>query len=545
MKNYEKIQINKLPYVYCDTIVIDENFKDLVFISLIDNAKVLKKYKYELNKKNSIYISEAMSYVSTAHKAFSIISKKIPKSDFAHLIANRKDNCERVNGENNELLTGYVYINNIDELNSKLYDKLYKYTSIPILEEWIPYLKVEFEKRGFLEELTVYSTKENPFRAFRIRISTQQLLMVVQKGINDKNISINNTYEASDLMKYTNGLDAYLNIFGDTLAKRITQSFTPKFIPGESSYTQEVNNYDDSCYFNGIELYPAQKNAIQACVNNLKTSNVSLLISEMGTGKTAMGAGIAYADYGRKAGLTASILCPSHLVEKWKREVERLVPNGKGYIVKSISDIIALDRKIKNPAKMENTFIIMSKESAKFSYELRPGAIWSKSKKAYVCPECGQVLTKKVKIGTGRRARYENIPLEREDFLERKQFNSYCTNKVKKLDRKTNQWHDEICNCNLWVPVNKEDTNTPWIKLGKCGWITKDYVDPLVEKLLGKEKLGKKESDLLIKALDAQKAIEDGEPNRGLKAPRKYSVAKYIREKYKGYFDYCICDELD
>ena len=103
------------------------------------------------------------------------------------------------------------------------------------------------------------------------------------------------------MMEITEGLDSYLNLFGDILASKIQQSFIPKFIPGEDDFSEYVNNYDDSCFHNDIELYKAQKNAIQACVNNLQKSNVAFVIAEMGTGKTAMGAGIAYADYGQKA----------------------------------------------------------------------------------------------------------------------------------------------------------------------------------------------------------------------------------------------------
>lgn len=544
-KKLNKINLDKLPYVYYDTLVIDDNSNQLVFISLIDNAKALKKYKHELNRKNTLLVSEASCYVSTSRNCFNIFSRKMPKSDFSHLVASRKDLCERTNKEGNELLTSYIYVDNDNLFEDKLYDKLYKHTSIPILKEWISYIRTQCSARGYLKELSVYTAKEEkPFRVYRLRISTEQLLEVVQNGIRGNEISINDVHESSDLMKYTEGLDAYLNIFGDTLANKIQESFVPKFIPDEDEYTTEVNNYDDSCFHNGIELYPAQKNAIQACVNNLKKSNVALLIAEMGTGKTAMGAGIAYADFGRKNGLTASVLCPSHLVEKWKREVERLVPNAKGYIIKNIADLKAIESKIKNPGKLENSFLIMSKESAKFSYELRPGAIWSKSKKTFVCPECGQPLKKRERHGTGRHKYDVLVPFTKEDFLEKKQHNLYCSNKVRKLDRKTNKWTEELCGCNLWVPVNKTDENTDWIKLGKAGWVTKDHVETIVEKLSAKEKLSKKESELFARALDAQEALEDGDPNRGLKAPRKYSVAKYIREKYKGFFDYCICDEL-
>ena len=77
-------------------------------------------------------------------------------------------------------------------------------------------------------------------------------------------------------------------------------------------------------------------------------------------------------------------MCPGHLVEKWQREVERLVPNSKGYIVENISELMLLEDKIKDKYKREHSFIILSKENAKFSYEKRPAAVWSKSKGCFV-----------------------------------------------------------------------------------------------------------------------------------------------------------------
>ena len=40
----------------------------------------------------------------------------------------------------------------------------------------------------------------------------------------------------------------------------------------------------------------------------------------------------------------------------------------------------------------------MSKEIAKLGYDLRPSAVWSKSKQCFVCPDCGQPLYKEENI---------------------------------------------------------------------------------------------------------------------------------------------------
>jgi superfamily II DNA or RNA helicase len=367
---------------------------------------------------------------------------------------------------------------------------------------------------------------------------------LVQEGIREHNISINDSHENSELMSFIDGLDSYLNVFGDTLAHRIQQSFSPKFIPGTNNYDEYVNNYDDSCYYNGIELYNAQKATIQAAVNNLKVNNVTFVIGEMGCGKTAVGSGIAYAHYGKKAGMTNVVMCPSHLIEKWKREVERLVPNGRGYIIRDIEDLIKIESKIKNKSKSENTFLILSKETAKFSYETRPAGIWSRSKKTFVCPCCGHQLTKKVKIGTGKQSTYINQNFDELDLLSQYAYNSKCENEVTYYDKKNFKISKRKCNTSLWVPLNKEDKNTGWIKLGKEGWIRKEHVDELFNRLTAIETLNKKQAALFNKIVEARNAIANGDEQKGLKAPRKYSIAKYIKERFKGHIDYFLADEL-
>jgi superfamily II DNA or RNA helicase len=539
----KRMIIGKGSYIHFDTIVTDEFSGQLIFASIVDNDQLLKNAQYEVNKKNTIFIESLKRYVSSDGK-YDIEKRKASNSDFGHLVVNKRDDVEEL-GDDNELLKAYIYVKDLNELNSKLYDKLYANTSIPLLEEWMPYIKQELMKNQYLRQLhieTIY--EQHTFEAFRLYLSKAQLLNLVQTGIREHSITINNTSENSELMGFIDGLDSYLNVFGDTLAHRIQESFTPKFNPSMNNYDDYVNNYDDSCFHAGIELYGAQKATIQAAVNNLKVNNVTFVIGEMGCGKTAVGSGIAYAHYGKKSGMTNVVMCPSHLVEKWKREVERLVPNARGYIIREIGDLIRIESKIKNKAKVENTYLIISKETAKFSYETRPAGVWSRSKKTYLCPCCGQPLTKKERIGSGRRAETIIKNFEMLDFQNQLVYNSYCMNDVRYYDTKESKFKTRKCNTALWVPLNKEDKNTGWLKLGKEGWIMKNHVDDLYTDLMDQHTLTRKEGELFKKIVDVRNAIADGEEMKGLKAPRKYSIAKYIRERFAGSIDYFLADEL-
>lgn len=281
MSKLKRMSIGNNPMVYYDTVVYDYNNR-ICFLSIIDKHDDLKKLKKELRKKNNIYLVEDRRYVASDGENNDYLMKKQAKSDFAQLIVYKKDNNE---DKDNKTISIYLYKKDTEELKNLLYDKLYKYSSIPILEEWGEYLCEKLTKAGFLYQLdisTIYDIA--PFEPYRLIIQENALLQIIQNGLRNKEISINNCSKTSDLMDSVNGLDSYLNIFGEILAGKIQQSFTPKFDPNKDEYDTWVNYYDDSCYHAGIELYNAQKACIQSSVNNLKVNKATFVIAEMGSG---------------------------------------------------------------------------------------------------------------------------------------------------------------------------------------------------------------------------------------------------------------------
>ena len=256
---------------------------------------------------------------------------------------------------------------------------------------------------------------------------------------------------------------------------------------------------------------------------------------------------MVYAHYKKKAGSSSIIMCPGHLVYKWQREVERLVPNAKGYVVENISELMALENKIKDKNKKEHAFIILSKENAKFSYESRPAAIWSITKGCYVCPGCGQRLYKEVWIGKGRDRTKIKEYLDEKDFAKEYAYNAECPNKISKLHKDTNTWHEEECKTKLWTPLNRFEENPKWIKLGTEGWIMRRHIQSLHDDYFARRKeLNKKEQAFLVRLMDKMQEIEEiGRAKSSTNGVRKYSIAKYARERLKGHIDYLLLDELN
>ena len=148
-----------------------------------------------------------------------------------------------------------------------------------------------------------------------------------------------------------NELAQFIERFKDSITKKITDTYTPLYRPSDNtSPLPEI-------------LRPPmgkQEDAIQGAVISLKSNKGTTIVGEMGTGKTFIGATAAHmAGFQR-----VLVLCPPHLVQKWKREVENTIPEVNAAIVTSITDL----KRIRYIPGDRPLFIIMSRERAKLSY---------------------------------------------------------------------------------------------------------------------------------------------------------------------------------
>ena len=151
----------------------------------------------------------------------------------------------------------------------------------------------------------------------------------------------------------------------------------------------------------------------------------------MGTGKTFIGASAAY-----MAGFERIlIICPPHLVPKWKREVEMTVPGVRAAIVESITDLERLRLFVGSGP----LFAVMSREKAKLSYRWMPAVIqrWATSRGRLIreeetgepfqvpcCPDCtAQVVDK------------DGVPLTDADLNRRKHTCAGCGSPLWQADR--------------------------------------------------------------------------------------------------------------
>ena len=146
-------------------------------------------------------------------------------------------------------------------------------------------------------------------------------------------------------------LARFIDRYKESITKRITETYTPLYRPSENtSPLPELLR----------EPMGKQDDAIQGAVVSLRSNRGTTIVGEMGTGKTFIGTAAA-----QMAGFKrVVVLCPPHLVRKWKREVENTIPEVQAVIVNSLTDL----KNIRLLSKDIPIYAIMSRERAKLSY---------------------------------------------------------------------------------------------------------------------------------------------------------------------------------
>ena len=527
-------------------------------------------YKYDVIKASKAFTKKGSIrlrgyYFRIEPDTYKIYTSKVPNSEYYHLLVSKKDEISNVGtqGECLELFVYYISKNNDTKtykdslangnpiypemMIDKLYQKLQKYSPIYIKKEWMRYILKRLPAGSFIA-MKGYNHKSDEYiNSYRLNIYTSSLKDIISSGLKNKEIVINTTEDkTSDFMKNLSGLDNYLNRFTDQLASKIKESFKPAFVPGQDKYNQEMVYLDEfNSYVNHIDYFEAQKSVIQAVANTLKDKRAAFIVSEMGTGKTIMGASAALVHFkglNYSRGLVGIVMSPSHLVSKWKRELEREIPLSRVYIISDITDVMKIENVIKEKKHRENIWLVISYETAKNDAFMRPAAVWNRRRNlssdngCYVCPECGQPLyTEK----TVRRRTYREY-FGVDAFLKQVKTNSTCPNEVRYYDSEEKRWKKKPCGAKLWSINSKGNGGTDWIKFGEAGWLEGKNVSRYLQNLLDKPKLTSTE----IKAMNSCQEYVNDDVIPVQMAPVKMAVARYILKYLKDKIDYAIFDEV-
>ncbi|MCP4643658.1 MAG: DEAD/DEAH box helicase, partial [bacterium] len=95
-------------------------------------------------------------------------------------------------------------------------------------------------------------------------------------------------------------------------------------------------------------LLPKQREVAVALTRSIERYGVGHLIGEMGVGKTRT----SLASVELMDSYPALVICPPHLVNKWKREIEAAVPGARAHIVGSIGELEELRTRYERGQKL-------------------------------------------------------------------------------------------------------------------------------------------------------------------------------------------------
>ncbi len=224
----------------------------------------------------------------------------------------------------------------------RLFEELDHKTAAPLIPEFQDYVLSSLRQRGDLRQLEVISLKERiDAWVLDLKPQDQNVVEVLERGLQSGDIQIPGAVpNMPDGFENVENVTGYLNTFGVTVADRIRSQFMPLFDPAKEPLSDEVLAIND-CIMSrvGYSLYDAQLAVAEAVKRQLARKCVALIIAECGSGKTKIGSTALgalhglWADQKRKDGRKSFgiVMCPSHVTQKWVREIGETLPDKGGY----------------------------------------------------------------------------------------------------------------------------------------------------------------------------------------------------------------------
>lgn len=413
----------------------------------------------------------------------------------------------------------YFFCKDDDELFAELDRKL----AVPLIPEFKDYFLSELKNRGLLSPLRVCCIGRR-FEGWHMSVSQEEseIAAVLEDGLKSGRIAIPAADPGagqifSDIRFFTQ----YLQKFGTKIADRIKKCFPPVYNPAEepiSDKLYEVNQFviDHA----GYSLFDAQLGAAEALRRQLEQSKLALLVAECGTGKSKIGSAALYAyqhsNPKRRTNQRAFnvVLCPSHIAGKWVRELHETIPNCFAQHVQSMADVDHLYELYQKENK--TVYCILSKETARNGYMMKPAVSWNRLKKGFLCPICGGIQEMSIFDGSS----------------------SYWVNANAGFFRNENSKNHkcQFCGEPLWEMLNPNDLapeRNEWVRIGGYGFVHRRFVHEALVECKSKEHIPKIEE-----IAQNPKGVF---PARG--AYDRYPLSAYIKRKVRR-IDALIADEL-
>lgn len=468
-----------------------------------------------------------------------------------------------------------------------LYFFLMNRYNLPLLREWMPKMSTALQRRGYLarsvkrnvvghDHEISYMGKSMRFSQlwiFSVDLNDEQLRNLVSTLLREKEIRI--SQEEQQPLNIKN-MDDYFSKYGSSVMNNLEKQLHP---------VSELNGEIDRITLMKTRPYPQQAAMINGVYEYLrhKSKGSVLFIMGTGSGKTIQSAAAAemlyvgkwleehpgktLADAYAKDGVINYrhvVMCPGHLVEKWKDSLEKEIPYAKPVIINSFKQLVDL-RAAGRERNYGKEFYIISKDFCKLSYQKIPSPrkMGIRPLDVFKCQNCGSIYGSRHEQCSSCGS--ENIRIVHTRFMRTGMICPNCnrllfapntmfdldnlsdpeemtTQPLQNLDFIAETSANETCYyCGekLWIPYVK-NINTefgsvpkekPWIR--QTFWANKSQKGKKTYWILR----GAEEEARMIYGHPLNEIDEDG-------GYRKYSPAEFIKKYMKGYFDVFIADEV-
>lgn len=184
-------------------------------------------------------------------------------------------------------------------------------------------------------------------------------------------------------------LKEFIDKYADGLSGAIEERLNPVYNPLKP---EGVEEYEAKISMLLRKPFPVQAELIKAISKALyKRGREKLfVVGEMGTGKTMIALSTVFMS---PVPLRTLVVCPTHLVEKWKREAKETVPNVSviDLCVKGVIGLLECLRHERGKPERHEVYVI-SKEKLKLGYAWRGAAVTRRTSRLPHCPGCGNVV---------------------------------------------------------------------------------------------------------------------------------------------------------
>lgn len=474
-----------------------------------------------------------------------------------------------------------IFVTTPEREKGDFYNLLMNNYNYPILEEWVPYLLEECKHRhlvvcpyvrhlsgsnGTNERLIPIGNDMVAVKAlkvYKIEMEDENLRKVISDLLKQGRIKICETPQKK--LGFSN-MDEYFEKYGHSLVSNLENQLEP---------LAPVDGNMKALALNNIRLMPPQAAQVNGLLELMKRSKYGILNMGMGTGKTITSVSAEEGYFNKKSGKTLHeiysnenaikyrnvVMCPGHLVEKWKKEIEKEVPNAKVSIINDLSTLVSIRGRGKR--RTDREWFVIGKDFAKLGYQSVPvpkkaGYGYIKARacaecgtvsmdfrgKDYECKSCSSHKFKPIKIDKpayGMICPFCNNVLVKNRNLETKGDEEQGLEVLDAQGFATQNAQNErchICGEEMWQPhvanlagFDGKVRKTPWYrathyankthKRKKTVWLHEKFAEEYFA-AIGEQPLNEKRSE----------------------GVRKYPPAQFIKKQLKGYFDFLILDEL-